>query len=61
MGQNRIEVDYLNLQVVKEIAKKNNRPYKTFQDQINLQSEIASNCIKYLDKESFENITGLKL
>lgn len=61
MGQNRIEVDYLNLPLIKEIAKVNNRPYKTSQQLIDLMSEIAVKCIENLDEESFNNVTNLKL
>lgn len=61
MGQNRIEFDNLKLEVVKLIAKKNNRPYKTKQDLIEFQNEIVNSVIENLDEESFNNITNLKL
>lgn len=61
MGQNRIEFDNLKLEVVKLIAKKNNRRHKTKQDLIEFQNEIVNSVIENLDDESFENITNLKL
>ena len=45
---------------LKKIAIKNGIKHSK-PDLINLAINISSNCLKYLDKESFENVTNLEL
>lgn len=52
--------DEIALLKLKELAIIN-KLKKTKPDLINLAINIASNCYKYLDEESFEQVTNIKI
>ena len=58
MPKNVIDLDDLKLAKLKQIAKKNDLPYKK-QDLVNLAFDLAINSIELLDQESFENINNI--
>ena len=58
MPKNVIDLDDLKLAKLKQIAKKNDLPYKK-QDLVNLAFDLAIKSIELLDQESFENINNI--
>ena len=59
-GKSIIEFATIDLEQLEATAKKNNRNTSK-QGLIKLAVDIANNCLKYLDKESFEQVTNLEV
>jgi len=59
-GKSIIDFVRIDLEQLEEIAKKNNRNTSK-QGLTQLAYEIANNSFKYLDKESFEQVTNLEI
>jgi hypothetical protein len=59
-GKSIIDFANIELEQLEAIAKKNNRNTSK-QGLIKLAVDIANNSFKYLDKESFEQVTNLEV
>jgi len=58
MGINTININEENIAILKKVARINGNLKPKNQDVVDLALQISSEMIKYLDEETFQNITG---